>query len=121
MLKQGLIEKNPIRHLKDRMIRQGELTEKDFAAIETELKEKVRRDYAAAEVAQVGDGGDTCGPTWVTIPAKSETTAGGIIVAPPTYYAMPASAKVKRSADGKSIIVNDGTGWIWTYTMTAVR
>jgi 2-oxoisovalerate dehydrogenase E1 component len=43
---------DPIRHLKDRMIKLGELTEKDFAALETELKEKVRRDYAAAEAAE---------------------------------------------------------------------
>ncbi|MDI1319346.1 MAG: thiamine pyrophosphate-dependent enzyme, partial [bacterium] len=43
---------DPIRHLKDRMIKDGELTEKEFAALETELKEKVRRDYAAAEAAE---------------------------------------------------------------------
>lgn len=48
----SLEQADPIRHLKDRMIKQGELTEKNFAAIETELKEKVRRDYAAAEAAE---------------------------------------------------------------------
>jgi 2-oxoisovalerate dehydrogenase E1 component len=43
---------DPIRHLKDRMIKDGELTEKEFASLEAELKEKVRRDYAAAEAAE---------------------------------------------------------------------
>ncbi|MDI1250331.1 MAG: thiamine pyrophosphate-dependent enzyme, partial [Lacunisphaera sp.] len=43
---------DPIRHLKDRMIKDGELTEQEFASLETELKEKVRRDYAAAEAAE---------------------------------------------------------------------
>ncbi len=48
----ALEQADPIRHLKDRMIRHGELTEKDFATLENELKEKVRRDYAAAEAAE---------------------------------------------------------------------
>ncbi len=43
---------DPIRQLKDRMIKLGELTEKDFTALEAEVKEKVRRDYAAAEAAE---------------------------------------------------------------------
>jgi 2-oxoisovalerate dehydrogenase E1 component len=43
---------DPVRHLKDRMIRHGELTETDFAALDAELKEKVRKDYAAAEAAE---------------------------------------------------------------------
>ena len=43
---------DPIRHLKERMIQLGELTEKDYTALEAELKEKVRRDYAAAEAAE---------------------------------------------------------------------
>jgi 2-oxoisovalerate dehydrogenase E1 component len=48
----ALEQADPIRHLKDRMIRHGELTEKDFATLDHELKEKVRRDYAAAEAAE---------------------------------------------------------------------
>lgn len=48
----ALEQADPIRHLKDRMIRHGELTEKDFATLDQELKEKVRRDYAAAEAAE---------------------------------------------------------------------
>jgi 2-oxoisovalerate dehydrogenase E1 component len=48
----ALEKADPIRHLKDRMIKDGELTEKDYAALETELKEKVRKDYAAAEAAE---------------------------------------------------------------------
>ena len=48
----ALEQADPIRHLKDGMIRQGELTEKDFAALDAELKEKVRQDYAAAEAAE---------------------------------------------------------------------
>ncbi len=43
---------DPIRHLKVRMIKDGELTEKEFAALDAELKEKVRKDYAAAEQAE---------------------------------------------------------------------
>jgi 2-oxoisovalerate dehydrogenase E1 component len=43
---------DPIRHLKDRMIKHGELTEQAYAALDAELKEKVRRDYAAAEAAE---------------------------------------------------------------------
>lgn len=48
----ALEQADPIRHLKDRMIQLGELTEKDFATLENDLKEKVRRDYAAAEAAE---------------------------------------------------------------------
>ena len=48
----ALEQADPIRRLKDRMIRDGELAEADFAGYEAELKEKVRRDYAAAEKAE---------------------------------------------------------------------
>lgn len=48
----ALEQADPIRHLRDRMIREGELTEKEYAALDAELKEKVRRDYAAAEQAE---------------------------------------------------------------------
>jgi 2-oxoisovalerate dehydrogenase E1 component len=48
----GLEKSDPVRHLKDRMIKDGELTEQEFASLEIELKEKVRRDYAAAEAAE---------------------------------------------------------------------
>jgi 2-oxoisovalerate dehydrogenase E1 component len=47
----SLDQADPIRRLKDRMIRDGELTETEFAGYENDLKEKVRRDYAAAEKA----------------------------------------------------------------------
>jgi 2-oxoisovalerate dehydrogenase E1 component len=43
---------DPIRHLKDRMIKHGELTEQAYATLDAEMKEKVRRDYAAAEAAE---------------------------------------------------------------------
>ncbi len=43
---------DPIRHLRDRMIQAGELSEADFVVLDGELKEKVRRDYAAAETAE---------------------------------------------------------------------
>jgi len=42
---------DPIRALKAQMIKDGELTEKEFEKFDTELKEKVRKDYAAAEKA----------------------------------------------------------------------
>ncbi|HVT72230.1 MAG TPA: thiamine pyrophosphate-dependent enzyme [Lacunisphaera sp.] len=48
----ALEQADPIRNLKLRMIQDGELTEAEFAALEAELKEKVRRDYAAAEQAE---------------------------------------------------------------------
>ena len=48
----ALEQADPIRHLKDRMIGAGELTEKEFAAFDAELKERVRQDYAAAEQAE---------------------------------------------------------------------
>src|SRR4051812_4205998 len=48
----ALEQADPIRCLKEQMIKLGELTEKDFAALEAELKEKVRRDYSAAEGAE---------------------------------------------------------------------
>jgi len=44
--------RDPVRQLSQQMIRDGELTEKDFEKLEGELKEKVRKDYAAAEKAQ---------------------------------------------------------------------
>ncbi|RXK53512.1 hypothetical protein ESB00_17620 [Oleiharenicola lentus] len=42
---------DPIRNLKRQMIRDGDLTEQDYEKLDTDLKEKVRRDYAAAEKA----------------------------------------------------------------------
>ncbi len=42
---------DPIRQLKQQMIKEGELTEKDYEKLENDLKEKVRKDYAAAEKA----------------------------------------------------------------------
>ncbi|MFZ5497206.1 MAG: thiamine pyrophosphate-dependent enzyme [Verrucomicrobiota bacterium] len=44
-----LEERDPLRALKRQMIRDGELTEKDYEKLDADLKEKVRRDYAAAE------------------------------------------------------------------------
>ncbi|MBI2512311.1 MAG: 2-oxo acid dehydrogenase subunit E2 [Opitutae bacterium] len=43
---------DPIRVLRDRMIKLGELTEAEFAKLDEEIKEKVRADYAAAERAE---------------------------------------------------------------------
>ena len=43
---------DPIRALKQQMIKDGELTEKDYAKVDEDLKEKVRKDYAAAEKAE---------------------------------------------------------------------
>jgi len=43
---------DPIRALKQQMIKDGELTEKDYAKLDDDLKEKVRKDYAAAEKAE---------------------------------------------------------------------
>lgn len=43
---------DPIRVLRDRMIKAGELTEAEFAQLDEEIKEKVRADYAAAEKAE---------------------------------------------------------------------
>jgi 2-oxoisovalerate dehydrogenase E1 component len=48
----ALEQHDPIRTLKREMIKEGELTEKDFEKLDAELKEKVRRDYAAAEKAE---------------------------------------------------------------------
>jgi 2-oxoisovalerate dehydrogenase E1 component len=47
-----LEQHDPIRTLQRQMIRDGELTESEFGRLEAELKEKVRRDYAAAEKAE---------------------------------------------------------------------
>jgi 2-oxoisovalerate dehydrogenase E1 component len=43
---------DPIRTLKQQMVKDGELTEKEFAKLDEDLKEKVRKDYAAAEKAE---------------------------------------------------------------------
>ena len=48
----ALEQADPLRALKDRMIKDGELTEKEFEKLDAELKEKVRKDYAAAEKAE---------------------------------------------------------------------
>jgi 2-oxoisovalerate dehydrogenase E1 component len=48
----ALEHRDPIRALSQRMIREGELTEKEFEQLEQDLKEKVRRDYAAADKAE---------------------------------------------------------------------
>lgn len=44
--------RDPIRTLKGRMIQDGELSEQEYEKLEADLKEKVRRDYAAAEKAE---------------------------------------------------------------------
>jgi hypothetical protein len=85
------------------------------------LNTEARRDMVAARVDQNGDTPNSCGATSVSIPAKSETTPGMFLIAPPQYYAMPASGAVTLSADKKSIIMSDKTGWTWTYTLTPVR
>ena len=43
---------DPIRTLRDKMIKAGELTEAEFAKLEEEIKEKVRAEYSAAEKAE---------------------------------------------------------------------
>ena len=48
----SLEQHDPVRSLKRQMIKDGELTEKEFEKLESELKEKVRKDYAAAEKAE---------------------------------------------------------------------
>ena len=48
----ALEQRDPIRALKSRMIKDGELTEKEFEKLEADLKEKVRLDYAAADKAE---------------------------------------------------------------------
>jgi 2-oxoisovalerate dehydrogenase E1 component len=48
----ALEQHDPIRTLKRQMIRDGELTEKDYEKLDADLKEKVRRDYASAEKAE---------------------------------------------------------------------
>ena len=48
----ALEQRDPVRLLKHQMITDGELTEKEFEKLDGELKEKVRKDYAAAEQAE---------------------------------------------------------------------
>ncbi len=48
----SLEQHDPVRNLKQQMVKDGELTEKDFDKLDGELKEKVRKDYAAAEKAE---------------------------------------------------------------------
>jgi 2-oxoisovalerate dehydrogenase E1 component len=48
----ALDQHDPIRALKQQMIKDGELTEQEFEKLDAELKEKVRKDYAAAEKAE---------------------------------------------------------------------
>lgn len=85
------------------------------------LNTQVKRDLAAATVDQMGDTPDSCGATSVSIPAKSETKAGMFMVLPSQFYAMPPTETTKLSPDKKSIIMTDGMGWTWTYTLTPVR
>ena len=85
------------------------------------LNTEVKRDLVAATVDQMGDTENSCGATTVSIPAKSETEAGMLLVVPPQFYAMPPTATTKLSPDKKSIIMTDGMGWTWTYTLTPVR
>lgn len=44
--------RDPLKALKDQLIAAGELDAEEFAALETEIKEKVRADYLAAEKAE---------------------------------------------------------------------
>lgn len=93
------------------------LTTQGTGHLNTDLK----RDFVTAVVDQMGDTENSCGATSVNIPGKSETGATMLLILPPQYYAMPATATTRVSTDKKSIIVTDGTGWTWTYTMTPVR
>jgi 2-oxoisovalerate dehydrogenase E1 component len=47
-----LEERDPLKTLRDQLVAEGELTAAEFARLETEIKEKVRADYAAAERAE---------------------------------------------------------------------
>jgi 2-oxoisovalerate dehydrogenase E1 component len=54
----ALDQRDPIRTLKQQMIKDGELTEKEYEKLDADLKEKVRRDYASAEKAENPRAGD---------------------------------------------------------------
>ncbi len=45
-------ERDPLSELKQQLTKEGALTAEEFARLETEIKEKVRADYAAAEKAE---------------------------------------------------------------------
>src|SRR5687767_7193492 len=47
-----LDDRDPLKTLKDQLIAEGELTAEEFAKLETEIKEKVRSDYVAADKAE---------------------------------------------------------------------
>ncbi len=83
------------------------------------LKTSLKREGVAAVIQTLGDASVCGGGT--PVPAATQTTAGMLLVAPPMYYAMPPSGGTKLSTDKKSIIISDGAGWTWTYTLTAVR
>ena len=48
----ALEQHDPVRILRRQMVKDGELAETDYEKIDADLKEKVRRDYAAAEQAE---------------------------------------------------------------------
>jgi hypothetical protein len=84
------------------------------------LTTTVTRNLPATSVGHKSADATACGPS-VSIPAATEATPSQITVAPPIYYAQPETASVRLSADKRSVIMTDGTGWTWTYTMTAIR
>ena len=89
---------------------------------------KVKRGYAAGAFPRakpnVTASQEVCGDVWVPVAATAEDDEMMVGVASTMWYAIPSAGgeSVSVTKDGKSIVVVDNaTGWTWTYTATPVR
>jgi hypothetical protein len=83
-------------------------------AVAGSVELSVRTDYAPGQMPVV------CGGSWKTVPTSSttETELWGVPAA--TVMAMPPSANMTKSKDGKSFIVTKDE-WTWTFTPRPVK
>jgi hypothetical protein len=93
------------------------------AQLSSVLQMAATRSFPAGSVPYAGEA--TCGAGWDDAAARSEAVEMMLIVPPTVYFGMPSAALgtgTSISKDGKSIVlVDEASGWTWTYTPTAVK
>lgn len=85
------------------------------------LQLAAKRSSPAGSIPYAGE--STCGAAWDSAAAKVETADIGLLVLPTMYFGMPSGVPgLSISPDRKSIVlVEQNSGWTWTYTPTPVK
>ena len=85
------------------------------------LELSVKRTYPAGAIPYATETGGCV--NWADTPAKVDTVTEGLFVPPGMYLAMPAAASpgMTIGKDGKTIAVQNKSGWAYTYTLRIVK